>query len=249
MEGILRSRKNHFAGILNGISYEEWSPKTDNCIIANFSREDISGKNKCKEDLQLAAGLPRNEKAFLIGAVSRLDPQKGYDLVNKAMPMLMQGNIQFAFLGNGDKKIFQELSNLSKKYPDKISFTTGFNEPLAHKIYAGADAFLMPSIFEPCGLGQMIALSYGTIPIVHRTGGLSDTVTDYNIRTGIGNGFSFLKIDHEELAYTIKLALKIFNDKKAWSKLVANAFCSDFSWKKSIKEYIKIYKRVLESNK
>lgn len=246
MEGTLRSKQDRLAGILNGIDYNEWNPGSDPFLAGNFSKDNTTGKALCKQNLQKEARLPQEPGTMLIGSVSRLDPQKGYDVLAEAIEeLLSKNNIQLVILGNGDRDIHDLLSSFSMEYPDKISFNSGFNNTLAHKIYAGSDAFLMPSRFEPCGLGQMIALAYGTVPIVHRTGGLSDSITEFDSKTCKGNGFSYLNNTPAELAIAVNRALKIYKTRAKWKKLAANTFASDFSWEAPVEEYIRLYKKAI----
>ncbi|MBN1622555.1 MAG: glycogen synthase GlgA [Endomicrobiales bacterium] len=243
MDGILDSRKNEIVGILNGIDYDYWNPDKDEYIEYKFSKDNFSGKTKCKSELQKACNLKTDSKTFLVGSVSRLDPQKGYDLLIEAIPKMLKNNIQFVLLGRGNADIEESLRQLASENPDRISVDFEFNEPLAHKIYAGSDAFLLPSRFEPCGLSQMISLAYGTIPIVHKTGGLADTIIDFNEKSKKGNGFVFEKEDEaDDFVKTVERAINVYNKKNLWESLVRNAFQCDFSWDKSVKKYIELYK-------
>ncbi|MCX5781638.1 MAG: glycogen synthase GlgA [Elusimicrobia bacterium] len=249
MEKTLRHRTNDLEGILNGIDYKEWNPSNDKLIVSNFSKDNREGKKKCKIDLQKVFNLKEKEGALLIGAVSRLDPQKGYNLIKKVLPKFVNNDVQFIFLGKGDKNIEKSLNNLARKYPSKIGVRFEFNNLLAHKIYAGSDAFIMPSLFEPCGLGQMIALAYGTIPIVNRTGGLFDTVKNFSEKTMEGNGFSFHPPEKENLLKTFKNVLKTYHNKKMWEKLIINALNSNFSWDKSARRYEEMYRKAVQKKK
>ena len=246
MEGILRSRRNDVTGILNGIDYREWNPGTDTMTAAHFSKKDTAPKSACKQDLQRECGLAVSPESFLLGAVSRLDPQKGYDLVAEALPEIVENGIQVAILGSGDREIHDAISSLAQRYPGRVSFNKGFNNPLAHKIYAGADAFLMPSRFEPCGLGQMIALAYGTMPVVRKTGGLADTVSDFNRKTATGNGITFMGVTAEELMTAINRAHKLFKQPRQWKKIITNAMSCNFSWPRAAELYILQYERSID---
>jgi starch synthase len=246
MEGILRSRTNDVSGILNGIDYSEWNPVSDPHIAAHFSMEDSKGKAACKADLQQQCKLPLCPDTLLLGAVSRLDPQKGYDLLGKVLPRILSKNVQVVILGSGDRDLQDIIRSLAGKYPARMSVHFEFNDPLAHKIYAGADAFLMPSRFEPCGLGQMIALAYGAIPIVNKTGGLADTIVNFEEKKGTGNGFVFFPAQPAELRFAIERACKTYRDKKRWSTIMTNAFKSDFSWKIAVNKYARLYKKASE---
>lgn len=249
MEIVLNSRKDEVYGILNGIDYDYWNPATDANIIANYSKEDFTDKKMCKRDLQEMCGFETDENAYLFGCVSRLDNQKGFDIIVDALYELKDKNMQFVILGSGDEDIRWQLQDAVKSMPNKVAAFFEFNEPFAHKIYAGCDAYMMPSRFEPCGLSQMIALAYGTIPVVNRTGGLSDTVTYYNHFTKEGNGFMFNITYGENFVQTILKSEKIFKDKNNWNALMKNAFNCDFSWNKSVIEYEKMYKNLLEKKK
>ena len=244
MEGILNARAEALKGILNGIDYEEWNPATDPHIAARFSPKDIKGKAICKADLQNTVGLARREKAMVVGVVSRLDPQKGFDLVSAALPEIIKRDIQVVILGVGDKEIQENLSRLVAAFPNKISLNLKFDNDLAHKIYAGSDVFLMPSRFEPCGLGQMIALAYGTIPIVNRTGGLADTIVDFSVQNSVvkGNGFVLKEPTVAALIEAGERAISVYNQESRWKQLLNNAFKSKFSWSESSKLYLKLYR-------
>ncbi len=244
MEIVLNSRHDEVYGILNGIDYDYWNPKTDKNIAANFSKDDLSGKKLCKAHLQELCGFDVNEDAYLFGCVSRLDNQKGFDIIIDALYQLRDCNMQFVILGSGDQSIKWQLQQAVSNMPNKVAAFYDYNEPLSHKIYAGCDAYMMPSRFEPCGLSQIIALSYGTIPIVNRTGGLSDTIEYYNHYTKKGNGFVFNITYGENFVQTILKSEKIFRDKNDWDPLVQNAMNCNFSWDRSVLEYEKMYEDV-----
>jgi len=235
LEKILAKRKKDLYGIINGIDTDFFNPATDNLIKQKYSLDNLDKKVINKLDLQKQLGLPVNKNMASIGLVSRLVWQKGLDLITENFSRL---NCQFVFLGTGQKEHEQQLLNLSKKFPEKFSAQIKFDEKLAHKIYAGADIFLMPSRFEPCGLGQMIAMRYGTVPLVRATGGLADTVNNQT-------GFSFKKYSSQELYKTINKALRVYyKNKKLWQSLQLNGMKTDFSWDKSAKEYVKLYKKI-----
>lgn len=246
MEIVLNTRKDDVYGILNGIDYNYWNPETDPKIAANFSKNDLSGKKICKADLQKICGFDIREDAYLFGCVSRLDHQKGFDIIIDAMYRLKDHNMQFVILGSGDQSIKWAIQEAASRMPKTVAAFFDYNEPLSHKIYAGCDGYMMPSRFEPCGLSQMIALAYGTIPIVNRTGGLSDTIEYYNHFTKQGNGFMFNITYGENFVQTILKSEKIFKDKENWSTLMQNAFNSDFSWNKSVLEYEQMYKNLID---
>jgi len=229
------------SGILNGVDYSVWNPETDMIIPANFSAEDLSGKKVCKKALQKQFGLKQLLSVPLIGLVSRLADQKGLNLIAAISEELKNTNLNLIVLGTGEEKyeiMFKDLTVTS----DNIKAVIGFDTQLAQKIYAGCDMFLMPSMFEPCGLGQIISLKYGTIPIVRKTGGLADTIMDYNINKDSGNGFVFEEFDSNELLDAIYRAIKVFKSKKNWNQLVSRAMQKDFSWSISAQKYLDLYK-------
>lgn len=242
LDGLLRARDNSLFGILNGIDYDEYNPETDPYIANNYSLRDcIEGKRKNKIALQTELGMPIDGDKAMIGLVSRLVDQKGLDIIADAMGSLMEMDIQLVVLGTGDEKYENMLRHNAWINCGKVSANITFSNEMAHKIYAACDMFLMPSLFEPCGLGQIIAMAYGTIPIVRETGGLKDTVKSYNEFTGEGNGFSFYPAEAHDMVYTIRRALGFFADKAVWKKLVNNAMKEDFSWEESAKKYEKLY--------
>lgn len=248
LDGLLRYRGDFLEGIVNGIDYKEYNAETDKYIFANYGSEDSGNKKLNKEELQKELNLPINKDVPMIGIVSRLTHQKGCDLIIRILDELMKEDIQVVVLGTGDHVYEESFKSFGYKYPEKISSNIRFSNELAHKIYASSDMFLMPSLFEPCGLGQLIALRYGSIPIVRETGGLKDTVIPYNEYTEIGNGFGFRNYSHEELLNTVRYALNIFKNKDKWNRITKNAMESDNSWERSAKEYIRIYKELIKDN-
>jgi starch synthase len=248
LDGLLRhiAYQDKLRGIINGIDYTIFDPANDSAIKAAYRRTDTAGKAKCKSALQKEMGLPTKKSVPVIGMVTRLTDQKGLDLIKKAMPKLMKENLQLVILGTGDPVYEKYFTQQSKKYPEKISVTIGFNAALAQRIYAGSDFFLMPSRFEPCGLGQMIALRYGSIPIVRRTGGLGDTIFEFNPAKGNGNGFVFDKYDSKELTSAIDRALAAYADPASWLKIVGNAMRSDYSTKRCAAQYESLYKTAMD---
>ncbi|MFC1724507.1 glycogen synthase GlgA [candidate division KSB1 bacterium] len=246
-EGLLRSNKKKLFGILNGIDYSVWNPETDEYIEENYSIKSISRKKDNKIKLLEEAGLKYDENVPLIGMISRLVDQKGFDLIDNAKKELAEMNAQFIVLGTGEEKYHKMFKGLKKKYPDKFAVFLSYDEALAHKIEAGADMFLMPSKYEPCGLNQMISLKYGTVPIVRLTGGLADTIKNYNPKTGEGNGFTFLKYSEDEMIKAVKHAIKLFEDNKEWIKFVKKGMKTDFSWSKSAKNYTKLYEQTIKA--
>lgn len=241
LDGLLRARQRDFIGILNGIDEEIYNPQTDPFIARKYDIQTISKKRFNKRALQQYFGLPMQEDIPIIAMVTRLTAQKGLDLVKCVFHEIMAEDVQFILLGTGDWHFEQFFSQMAAVYPDKVKAYIGFNEPLAHQIYAGADLFLMPSLFEPCGLSQLIALRYGTIPIVRETGGLNDTVQSYNEVTGEGNGFSFTNFNAHDMLYTIRRALSFYNDKPIWEKLMKEAMSRDYSWAQSAAKYNEVY--------
>ncbi len=237
LEGVLAKRAGSLLGILNGIDYSIWGPKTDKIIAHNYSVLDLQGKQKNKEALQEICGLPKRTDIPLFGMVTRLVDHKGLDILAPELEAICKLGLQLVVLGKGDLKFHNLFESAAKKYPKTLSLHLKFDEILAHKIYAGSDIFLMPSKYEPCGLGQLISLRYGSVPLVFKTGGLADTVTNEH-------GFVFERYKKEDLIKTVKEAVKVFADKDAWRQLVINAMECDFSWEKSAKEYIRLYKKI-----
>ena len=242
LDGLLRCKSDFLKGIVN----EEFDPEKDNLIFKNFTWDSISDKVENKLSLQKELGLPQRAETPMIGLISRLTHQKGCDLIVSIIDRLLQKDIQFVVLGTGDYWYEETFKNLQYRYPDKVSANIKFDNSLAHKIYAATDMFLMPSLFEPCGLGQLIALRYGSIPIVRETGGLKDTISPYNKYTGIGNGFGFKNFNSNELMQIIEYALTIYDDKDAWNNIIRQAMDSDNSWEKSAMQYKLLYEDVVK---
>jgi starch synthase len=236
LEGVLHTQSGRLSGILNGLDYSIWNPETDAHIVSTYSVSDLGGKQKNKEELQKVFNLPVRPEVPLFGIVSRLAEQKGFDLLALGMEEICKMGVQLAILGTGELKYHRLLAAFAKKYPDSLSLQLKFSEELAHKIYAGSDAFLMPSRYEPCGLGQLISLRYGSVPVVFKTGGLADTVTH-------DHGFVFTHYKKEDLLKTLKEAVGAFADKNKWDRLVKNAMECNFSWEASAKEYIHLYEK------
>jgi starch synthase len=245
LDTILNERSWKLSGILNGIDTELYDPETDKDIFFNYSAEDFKNKAKNKQKLQELMGLPQKKDTPLIGMVSRLVSHKGLDLVKAVMEELIQTtDVQFVVLGSGDWQYEEFFKEMAGKYPEQVAIKLGFVPSLSKKIYAGADMFLMPSKAEPCGLSQMIALRYGSIPIVRETGGLRDSIHDS--QDGEGNGFTFANYNAHEMLYTIRRAIEGYQNKKGWKILVKRAMECDNSWGKSANEYIKLYKALLK---
>ncbi len=244
LEGVLRDRAATVSGILNGVDYAEWSPQTDKFIIAKYSPQDLSGKAKCKQNLLQAFGIANvDAKIPVIGVVSRFAAQKGFDLISQIMDRLAREEMIMVVLGSGDKPYEEMFQRLNKQFPNKIAVKVAYDNAIAHKIEAGADMFLMPSRYEPCGLNQIYSLKYGTVPIVRATGGLDDTIEPWGARTGKGTGFKFTDYTGEALLATIKQALVDYQDPSSWQTLMRNGMSRDFSWGASAREYGKIYER------
>lgn len=241
LEGLLSSKSENLHGIVNGIDYELYNPKVDKMIFYNYDVKNRENKVKNKLKLQQKLNLDVNENIPMIGIVTRLVKQKGLDLIVDKLQELLRLPVQIVLLGNGDRYYEEIFEYYASIYPSHISTNIIFDEGLAQQIYAASDMFLMPSLFEPCGIGQLIALKYGSIPIVRETGGLKDTVMSYNKYTGSGNGFSFINYSSEELLDTINRALELYNDKVSWDKLVENAMLSNNSWENSAKNYMDLY--------
>jgi starch synthase len=246
MEDVLNRRKRNLVGILNGIDYSVWNPNVDKVIKYRYTRQEIPLKYENKRELLNKYKFEYNEKVPLLGVISRLVDQKGFDLIVKILPKLMNENLQMIILGVGEEKYQKFLMKAKKKYPKKLIVNLTFDEELAHHIESACDIYLMPSKYEPCGLNQLYSLRYGTVPVVRDTGGLSDTVIDY--RKPNGNGFLFNKYDADEFYKTVMKAISIFRkDSQKWYTLIRNGMMLDFSWKVSAKKYISLYKKLLTS--
>lgn len=243
LDGLMRARSNSLRGIVNGIDYEEYNPETDPYIVKpynvkNFRREKVKNKVALQEEL----GLEVNPKTMMIGMVSRLTDQKGFDLVAYMMDEMCQDNIQLVVLGTGEAQYENMFRHFAWKYGKKVSANIYYSEAMSHKVYAASDAFLMPSLFEPCGLSQLMSLRYGTVPIVRETGGLKDTVWPYNEYEGTGTGFSFRNYNAHEMLGTVRYAEQIYYDRKReWNKIIDRAMETDFSWNTSARKYEEMY--------
>ena len=246
LDGLLRKRSDSLFGIVNGIDYNTYNPETDKNLVANYSAKDWSKKGNNKVALQQELGLPVGRDIPMIGMVTRLVEAKGLELLVRIMDELLASEkVQFVLLGTGDKRYEDWFQGLQWRFPNKVSANIRFSNKLAQQIYASSDIFLMPSVYEPCGIGQLIALRYGTIPLVRATGGLKDTVIPYNKFTGEGNGFIFDNINAHDMLFVAKQAIECYNNPAIWKSLINNAITSDYSWKKSALEYIDRYNQVL----
>ncbi|MEW6130228.1 MAG: glycogen synthase GlgA [Acidobacteriota bacterium] len=246
-DGVLRARRHRLFGILNGVDYEEWSPENDPYIAAHFSPHDLTGKRECKRDLLRTFGLPEDLERPLIGCVSRLSDQKGFDLIIDAIWRVLDRGANFVLLGSGAKYFEDAFQRLRDTRPHQVGVYFGLSNELAHKIEAGADMFLMPSRFEPCGLNQMYSLKYGTAPIVRAVGGLDDTIENFNRATRQGNGFKFYDYDADKLVEKIYEALMVYMDKELWRQLMLNGMYADYSWNVSARQYVALYERLTHS--
>lgn len=247
LDGLMLERRRHLRGIVNGIDYDVFNPMKDTYLDKHFSVRELSGKVVNKRQLQEKYGLAVDNDVMLIGIVSRLTNQKGFDLVAYVMEeMLSTMNVQFIVQGTGEQQYEEMFNYFHGRYPQKLGVYIGYSEENAHEIYAGCDAFLMPSLFEPCGLSQLMSMRYGTLPIVRETGGLKDTVVPYNEYENTGDGFFFANYNAHDMLHVIKYALDVFeNHKDRWQEMMQRAMRHDFSWKASAKEYEKLYDMLL----
>ena len=247
LEGVLTERKDDLVGILNGVDYTIWSPSRDKNIPFKYHRANLSGKKMNKVDLLNESSLPIRDKTPLIGVISRLVDQKGFDLVAEAAERILAMDIQMIVLGTGDEKYHSLFSELEQKYPDKIKAYLTFDDALAHRIEAASDIFLMPSRFEPCGLNQMYSLKYGTVPLVREVGGLADTVVDFDPTTGEGTGFVFKEYTADALVSTLERAVATYSRRRVWTKIMKSAMLQDFSWRRSAERYADLYAGLIGS--
>jgi starch synthase len=251
LQGLLQTRSNDLTGILNGIDTQEWNPELDTHLPKNYSNQRITGKSAVKKNLQQQLGFQIDAHAPLLGIVSRLTHQKGLDLLPSIMPQLINQGCQFVILGSGDKALEASFTDLAKRFSDQVSMNIGYHEHLSHNIIAGADIFIMPSRFEPCGLNQLYGLAYGTPPIVTARGGLADSVTDTNDSTFKNNtatGFVLKSVTSASLLTTIQRALKIWKDKTDWRKIQKNGMSREVSWEFSAQFYLDLYKKTLSTH-
>ncbi len=246
LDGVLHTRKDEIFGITNGIDYSIWNPAVDKLLPVNYDIDTVDKKAEVKKAIIEANGLSYYENVPLIGLVSRLDTQKGLDFIAAIIDEMMKMNLQFIVLGTGEKKYEDMFNSLKRKYPEKLIVKTEFNNKLAHNIYGASDMFLMPSHFEPCGLGQLISLKYGTVPVVRETGGLADTVKQFNFKTKHGNGFVFSGNNAFQLLQAIRIAVDTYKNKTVWRRLQLNGMKENFSWEISAEKYEEIYNIALQ---
>ncbi len=249
LEGILKRRAADLSGIVNGIDLDEWNPETDALIPARYSAQNPAGKAVCKSALLQSMGLPqRRGKVPLIGIISRLADQKGFDLIGEAMEMIASQDLQMVVLGTGQLKYHELFQLFSARYPDRIAVKLAFDNRLAHLIEAGADMFLMPSKYEPCGLNQLYSLRYGTVPIVRATGGLADTIVDYEIKSDRGTGFVFKNYAVADMMTALERALVVFADSERWRRLILRDMSQRWSWEESALHYMKLYEKIQQKS-
>lgn len=247
LDGILRKRKQDLYGIINGVDYKEWDPSSDPYIKKTYDINDLSGKKECKRDLLREFNMPRAlENLPLLGMISRLTDQKGFDLIYEILDQLLTLDLGFVLLGSGEQRYQDLFHQVSQKFPNKVGIRIAYDNRLAHMIEAGADIFLMPSKYEPCGLNQIYSLRYGTIPVVRATGGLDDTIINYDPTTRKGNGFKFKNYNSKELLNKIKEAIDYYYQPEHWIGLIKNAMSSNFSWESSAKAYLELYHKALQ---
>ncbi len=246
LDGVLRGRSADLRGILNGVDYTQWDPETDGNLAAHFSAEDLAGKLECRDDLLHAFGLQNVEdKTAVIGIVSRFASQKGFDIVAEIAEKLTERNVVVLALGSGEPVFERFFRDWAFRHPGQVAVQVRYDEALAHKVEAGSDIFLMPSRYEPCGLNQIYSLKYGTVPVVRATGGLDDTIEEWNARSGTGTGFKFEGFDGAELLAAIDRALAAFKDKHGWKKLMRNGMAKDYGWAEPARKYVEVYEEAV----
>lgn len=250
LEGVLQEKGDRLSGILNGVDYSIWNPETDTLIDTNYSPENLSGKSNCKADLQKLASLPERPTTPLIGMVSRLSSQKGVDLLLEIISSIVRQDVQLVILGTGDSHLQKVFSELNQAHSEKIATFLSYDYLMAHKIFAGSDVLLVPSRYEPCGLNQLYAMKYGAVPVVRSTGGLMDTVDEFDAANDSGNGFRFLTPSSVELEDSINRALNLYNsDPNTWRRLMIRGMKKDYSWHRSAREYLKLYEKALQDRR
>ena len=249
LQGVMAKLGNRLVGIVNGVDYSTWDPSQDRMLAARYSMEDLAGKKTCKEELMHMLGLKGNLDTPLFGMVTRLADQKGLDILQQAMPVIMDSGANFALLGSGSEKYRKLCEECQSKWPGRFVMQYGFDPSLAHKIEGGADIYMMPSKYEPCGLNQMYSLRYGTIPIVHAVGGLEDTIEDMSADGGTGTGFKFRAYTTDGLLEAVRRALALYRQKDVWPGIVRRAMKQDFSWDRSADSYEMLYQRIMTAPK
>jgi len=247
LEGVLQDRSEDIRGIVNGVDYSLWSPSRDNHIPKKYGMSNLSGKRTCRVELMNRAGLPLRDGVPVVGLITRLTDQKGINLLTEAADEVFAMNLQMIILGTGDEEYHEKLRQLEAKYPDKLKVYLEFNDSLAHQIQAGADMFLMPSRYEPCGLNQMYALKYGTVPVVREVGGLADTVVDYDARAGQGTGFVFREYTSQAMVGALRRAVGVFAGRRKWGKLIKAGMSQDYSWGRSARGYSELFETVRQT--
>jgi starch synthase len=251
LEGVIVQRADKLVGILNGVDYAIWSPDTDTLIAQNYSAQNLDGKKACKKDLlnafKLPADKPEDLERPVVGIVSRFADQKGFDLIAQVASEIMKENLSLVVLGTGNPEYERFFKLLAEKYPKSVGVKIAYDDTLAHKIEAGADIFLMPSRYEPCGLNQIYSLRYGTVPVVRATGGLDDTVQNFDVKTQQGTGFKFDAYDGNALLECLRGALKVYRQPKWWRVVQNNGMAKDFSWKTSAAAYVTLYEAAKRS--
>lgn len=242
LDGVVRSRGDRLVGILNGVDYSEWSPDKDKYIAMRYSAKDLSGKQVCKQELLQVFGLPaENAGKPLVGIVSRFADQKGFDLIAERAHEIMREDLAMVVLGTGERRYEELFRALAGAYPGRVGVKIAYDNAIAHKVEAGADIFLMPSRYEPCGLNQIYSLKYGTVPVVRATGGLDDTIQNFDLEHGTGTGFKFGEYSSGALLHALKQALHHYADDRIWKRIQLNGMGRDYSWKKPAAEYAKLY--------
>lgn len=248
LDGVLARRSDRLVGIVNGIDPEVYNPIKDPALFANYSARSFKGKQECKARLQEAVGLGAEPGAPLFGVVSRLVKAKGFDLVHRVLGEIMDEGAQIVVLGTGELQYEEMLRDAARRYPGRIAVRIGYDDTLARRIYSGSDLLLMPSLKEPCGVSQLIAMRYGCVPLVREAGGLKDTVESFNPDTNEGTGFSFANFNAHDMLHVIRLACRTYRDGKRWNTLMKMAMKADHSWKTSAKEYVSLYRQVMEAD-
>jgi starch synthase len=242
LDGVIRSRGDRVVGILNGVDYTTWNPARDSFIAMKYSAKDLAGKQVCKQDLLNTFGLANDDPhRAVLGIVSRFADQKGFDLIADRAHEMLHEDVLLVVLGTGDKRYEELFRALANAYPGRVGFKFAYDNALAHKVEAGADIFLMPSRYEPCGLNQIYSLKYGTVPVVRATGGLDDTVENFDVEHGTGTGFKFTGYTGTAFLYAVKRALQHYADERIWKRIQLNGMVKDFSWKAPAAEYARIY--------